>query len=175
MADTNAFTTDESREALYRELFTPLFRYFVFRTKDKETAEDLTQSTFLKFLLQENLPTERLHAIRLLYAIARTILIDHYRSNARKPRESLEAKNIDPMSDEQTAEAAYSDNEDAAYAKSLLADLSDTEEEIVSLRILTEMEYADIALTTNNSEVNVRQIYSRALKKLRLRAHGASS
>jgi len=175
MGEHNAFTTGESNEALYRELFTPLFRYFVFRTKNKETAEDLTQSTFLKFLLQENYPTEKLHATRLLYTIARTMLIDHYRAHARNPHVSLEAKNIEPPSEERTAEAAFSDNEDIAYAKSLLADLSDTEEEIVSLRILAEMEYADIALTTKTSEVNARQIYSRALKKLRIRADETSS
>lgn len=167
MADSNAFSTPESHEAIYRELFTPLFRYFVFRTKDKETAEDLTQATFLKFLLQENRPIETLHATRLLYTIARTLLIDHYRAYARKSYASLEAHTIDPPSEDASAEDVYSIHEDIAYAKSLLADLSDTEEEIVSLRILAEMEYRDIAETTGHSEVNVRQIYSRALKKLR--------
>lgn len=169
MIENNAFSTPESHEALYTELFTPLFRYFVFRTKDKETAEDLTQATFLKFLLQDNRPAETVHATRLLYTIARTLLIDHYRSNARKPHESLEAQTLDPSSEEPTAETLYSFQEDIAYAKSLLADLSDIEEEIVSLRILAEMEYEDIAKTTDNSETNVRQIYSRALKKLRTR------
>ena len=167
MEDTNAAGVNESHEALYRELFTPLFRYFVFRTKDTEAAEDLTQSTFLKFLLQETRPAERLHATRLLYTIARTMLIDHYRAHARKPVESLEATNIDPVSDEQNAETRYRMNEDIEYAKELLLELSDTEEEIVTLRIIAEMEYADIAKTAGTTETNARQIYSRALKKLR--------
>jgi RNA polymerase sigma-70 factor (ECF subfamily) len=170
MGDNNAFTAGESHEALYRELFTPLFRYFVFRTKDKDVAEDLTQSTFLKFLLQDNRPEEKLHATRLLYTIARTLLIDHYRANARRPVDSLETSNIDPASSEQSAEAAYSISEDIAYAKELLRELTDTEEEIVILRIIAEMEYADIAQMTGNSEDNTRQIYSRALRKLRQRA-----
>ena len=170
MGDNNAFTTGESHEALYRELFTPLFRYFVFRTKDNAEAEDLTQSTFLKFLLQENRPAEKLHATRLLYTIARTLLIDHYRRDARRPVESLEASSIDPASGEHSVEVAYSITEDIAYAKELLQELTDTEEEIVTLRIIAEMEYADIAETTGNTEENTRQIYSRALKKLRHRA-----
>lgn len=170
MGDNNAFTTGESHEALYRELFTPLFRYFVFRTKDIDTAEDLTQSTFLKFLLQKNRPSENLHATRLLYTIARTLLIDHYRRDARRPVDSLEASSIDPASDEHSVEVTYSITEDIAYAKELLQELTDTEEEIVTLRIIAEMEYADIAETTGNTEENTRQIYSRALKKLRHRA-----
>lgn len=170
MEDTNAFTTDESHEALYTELFTPLFRYFVFRTRDKDVAEDLTQSTFLKFLLQERRPEERLHATRLLYTIARTTLIDYYRAKARKPLESLEASNIDPASGEESAEIAYSMREDIAYAKELLSELSDTEEEIVTLRIIAEMEYADISRITGHTEANIRQIYSRAIKKLRRNA-----
>ena len=172
MEDTNAFTTGESHEALYRELFTPLFRYFLFRTKDTEMAEDLTQSTFLKFLLQETRPAERLHATRLLYTIARTMLIDHYLANARKPVESLEAANIDPQSGEESAETLYAVSEDIEYAKELLKELTDAEEEIVTLRIIAEMEYADIASTTGTTEANARQIYSRALKKLR---HSAES
>ncbi len=95
------------------------------------------------------------------------MLIDHYRANARKPVESLEAANIDPASDEQSIEELYGVNEDIAYAKELLRDLSDMEEEIVTLRIITEMEYTDIATTIGTTEVNARQIYSRALKKLR--------
>lgn len=167
MGENNAFSTGESHEALYRELFTPLFRYFLFRTKDEDTAADLTQSTFLKFLLQENRPKERLHATRLLYTIARTLLIDHYRTNARRPQESLDAENIDPASVEPNAEDAYRLAEDIAYVKELLRDLSESEEEIVTLRVIAEMEYGDIAEMTKNSEENTRQIYSRALRKLR--------
>jgi|GEM_PF-895338 len=167
MEEDNAFSADSSHETLYRELFTPLFRYFVFRTKDKEVAEDLTQSTFLKFLLQEDRPHEKQHIKGLLYTIARTLLIDYYRASARRPHVSLEANLIDPADEEQSAEATYSTKEDIAYVKELLAELSDTEEEIISLRIMADMEYRTIAEITGYSEANVRQLYSRALKKLR--------
>ena len=40
-------------EQLYRELFTPVFRYVFFRTRDRDLASDLTQSSFLKYMLQK--------------------------------------------------------------------------------------------------------------------------
>ena len=64
-------------EALYNEFFTPLFRYLFFRTKDYNIANDLAQTSFLKFLRQDKKALEKEYAVKLLFTIARNTLIDY--------------------------------------------------------------------------------------------------
>ncbi|HBB19278.1 MAG TPA: RNA polymerase subunit sigma-24 [Ruminococcus sp.] len=61
-----------------REEYDKIFRYCYIRVRDRHTAEDLTQETFLRYL-------ERPHyhsgtkTLRLLYTIARNLCVDEYR------------------------------------------------------------------------------------------------
>lgn len=153
-------------EALYRELFTPLFRYVFFRTHDHEVADDLTQAVFLKYLLQKEKPEEREHAHRLLFTIARTTVIDHYRTKGRRVTVSIDtapeipAETLDP-------EAEAIRREECQFARAALGTLPADEAEIVALRLSGDVSYETIAHITGVEVANARQIYSRALKKLK--------
>ncbi len=152
-------------DELYRECYTPVFRYLYFRTKDYDVASDLTQSSFLKFMRQESIPTTVDHARRLLFVVARTALIDHYRYNARHKTSSIDE--IPEAQDEcisQEDEAIR--KEDAEYLNITLAELTETELDIVSMRLSGESDYRTISEVLNVSELNARKIYSRAIKKV---------
>ena len=158
-------TTDDE---LYTELFTPLFKYVYFRTKDYNLATDLTQSSFLKYLNQAQKPINIEHKLRLLFTITRNLLIDHWRTEGRHKSESLEdtelyvIKSDDPMPDE-----IFEKNEDVILIKKILHSLSDIEEEIVTMRITSEMSYKEIGNLMNVTSENARKIYSRSLSKIK--------
>lgn len=152
-------------EELYRGYFTPLYRYVFFRIKDKEVSNDIVQNIFLKFLQQKN-DGEKDHNIRLLFVIARTTLIDHYRTNAKRRHQSLEEGNIDPPTELPDPEADFRSKEDIAKVKEALGHLSPIEEEIVVMRMTSDMKYKEIGKLLEMTEESVRQIYSRSLKKL---------
>ncbi len=155
--------TDE----LYNELFTPLFRYVYLRTKSYDLASDLTQSAFLKFLLQENRPTTKEHSQRLLFTIARTLLIDHWRVSGKRAEESIEGTNFDTESDMPSPERNFEISENEILVKKILSELKETEEEVVILRLTSDMSYEDIAESLSISSSNARQIYRRALQKVK--------
>ena len=152
-------------EILYTELFTPLFRFVFFRTKDYDVALDVTQTTFLKFLEQETMPNDSEHAKRLLYTIARTTLVDHWRSAQLRTHESLKSDDVFAGT-LPTPEELAQQRQDTAFVQAVLTTLTDTEAEIIALRLSDEMSYDHIAALLDIREANARQIYSRALKKV---------
>jgi RNA polymerase sigma-70 factor (ECF subfamily) len=152
-------------ETLFTELFTPLFRYLFFRTRDHDIANDLTQATFLKFLLQKEKPREREHAHRLLFTIARTKLIDHYRVESKRVQVSIDdVPELQSLTRNPEEEAVFA--EEKQFINDALQQLSADEAEIVSLRLSGDVSYETIAQLTGVSVANARQIYSRALKKV---------
>jgi RNA polymerase sigma-70 factor (ECF subfamily) len=161
--NTNAKGVDI--ETLYRECYTPVFRYLYFRTKDYDIATDLTQNSFLKYMRQVDKGRDADYARRLLFVIARTALIDHYRSSARRKRSSID--DVPEIVDEtinQQDDAIR--KEDAEYLNLVLKDLSEQESDIVSMRIAGVVDYKTIASTLDIPEQNARKIYSRAIQKV---------
>ncbi len=159
-------------ETLYRELFTPLYRYLYFRVRDDDVAHDLTQGVFLKFLLQKERPESHEHARRLLYTIAKTTLIDHWRVSGRRVTVDIESIEEIPSTLPNPEEDALR-TEDKQYVERAMEVLSEKEHEIVSLRLSGDLDYETIAAIVGVSPANARQLYSRALKKVEaaLRLH----
>jgi RNA polymerase sigma-70 factor (ECF subfamily) len=154
-------------EDLYQRLFTPLFRYVYFRTRDRHLAEDLTQSVFLKFLKQPVRPETYAHSLKLLFTIARHTLIDHYRSQSRRSVDSIEDSAIDIPSSDPTPQDQYLRAQDVALVQRAIRELSEIEQHIVTTRMTTDARYDTIAEMVGISTEYARQIYTRALKKIK--------
>ena len=70
----------EAFSQLYELYFVPVFRYIFFRVQQKETAEDLTQTVFLKaYKAAERFPTEGKNPLAYFFAIAKNTTKDYYR------------------------------------------------------------------------------------------------
>lgn len=152
-------------ETLYNEFFTPLFRYIFFRTKDHEIANDLTQTSFLKFLQNNPNLSSREHASRLLYTIARNTLIDYWRVENKKSYIDIEEIE-DLPSDILNQEDEIILQQDKEFINDILKDLSEIERDIVSMRLSGEEDYKTIASVLGISVSNARKIYSRIIRKL---------
>lgn len=73
-----------------RDIFTDMedqydkiYRYCYFRLRDRQTAEDVTQGTFLRYLENYEAGTAD-QALRCLYTIARNLCVDEYRRCSRE-------------------------------------------------------------------------------------------
>ena len=60
-----------------------IYRYCYFRLRDRQTAEDVTQGTFLRYLENYEAGTAD-QALRCLYTIARNLCVDEYRRCSRE-------------------------------------------------------------------------------------------
>lgn len=60
------------------EQYDKIYRYCYFKLHNRETAEDITQETFLRYLEHYSCMTE-VSALKCLYTIARNLCVDEYR------------------------------------------------------------------------------------------------
>lgn len=65
------------------EQYDKIYRYCYFRLRDRQTAEDVTQGTFLRYLENYEAGTAD-QALRCLYTIARNLCVDEYRRCSRE-------------------------------------------------------------------------------------------
>lgn len=163
--ETNMHPETFDFELLYRDLFTPVFRYVLFRTKDYDLSCDITQSAFLKYYKQDNGPKTLSHAKSLLFTIARNLLIDYWRSGDNNKKVYIEESD-DYVETELNPEEEAIKKEDIEYVDLVLSNLSEIENEIISMRLTLDFDYKVISKELDINEASARKIYSRAIRKV---------
>ncbi|MNL18055.1 RNA polymerase sigma factor SigM [compost metagenome] len=143
-------------DCLYTRQSGRVLSYALKRGLTRDQAEDLLQIVFMQVYRKKHLYDAKYSALAWIYVISRSELKD-YRNR--------EIKNFAELPSD------LSQNEDLAPIKEeteeLLGQLKDREQEVLRLRYLDELEYAEIAAVLNESESNIRQIVSRSLKFLK--------
>lgn len=157
---------DKSFEKIYKSYFLPVYRYIFYRVGNKEVAEDLVQTVFLKiyrnaenYSNRENLP------ISIFFVTAKNAIIDY----GRKKKEIF-LENFEKEMDLKPAEKEsgfYEKNDLPGVVLGALKNLNSIQREIVVLRFINGMSTKEIAEICKKSRETVRQNQCRALKKLR--------
>lgn len=137
-----------------------VYGYLAWFTSDRFAAEELTAETFERALrLWHRFDPQRGSARTWLYQVARTVALDHFRSERRRVhREELAAP--PETVDFRFAEGLSPDLEAA------LARLSAGEREVVALRILLDLDAGTASRILGISPTNCTTRLNRALKKL---------
>ncbi len=156
---------------LYRWLNPPLLRYLRFHAGG--ASEDLASEVWLSVAGQlaafESGPAE-LRA--LVFTIARRRVVDHYRRQAR----AVSTVPVEEMADH----PALADTEELALAAvmtrraidTLVRDLPSDQAEILLLRVLGDLDVAEVARIVGKSPGAVRVAQHRALRQLRSEPSG---
>ena len=142
-----------------------VFGYLLYLTRDRETAEDLANSTFEKALrLWERFDPSRGSARTWLLGIARTTALDWFRAESRR-RKREEATAVQERVEEAFVEGLSPNLETALRA------LSAGEREVLALRIVLELDGDATARVLGISPTAVSTRLSRALKRLEERVN----
>ena len=140
-----------------------VFRYVLYLTGDRATADDLTAQTFEIALRRWQRYDARRGSERTwLCQIARSATLDHLRSEERRRRRE-DVYMADP------SEAESSSRFSEGYSpelESALAGLSAGEREIVALRLLLDLDAAGAARVLGISRTACSMRLGRALRKL---------
>ena len=137
-----------------------VFGYLLYLTRDRETAEDLSGSTFEKALTRwDRFDPQRGSARTWLLGIARTTALDWFRAESRRRRREEAAARPEQV-DEAFVEGLSPELETA------LAALSAGEREVLALRIVLELDGDAAARVLGISPTAVSTRLSRALKRL---------
>lgn len=154
---------------VYKNHIWDIYGFFGYRVASVQHAEDLSHATFERALRAwSRFDPSRASVQTWLFAIARNILIDHYR---KAPKSGIEPLELEDDSSEQSLTASARDAEPVLGPSPELAEalacLSEREREIVALRFGGDMSGAQIADVMGLSLSNVQQILSRSLRRLR--------
>lgn len=159
--DENAF------DEVYRTYYTPLFRYIFSRIRDRNEAQDMTQTVFMK-IWQAIASWDSGHTspIAFFFTVARNTIIDHFRKNSNKEIVSDEVVEIFATT-QGSSEAESNNNELKEVMSQSIQTLSQDQQEVINLIYTNDLTYKEIADITGKREDAIRQIHSRAIKKLR--------
>jgi RNA polymerase sigma-70 factor (ECF subfamily) len=164
----------EAVGALYDHYAERVFRFVRFRLSSQQDAEDVSQRVFLQMI--QALPRYQSRGIPFgawLFRIARNAVIDHQRT--RRAHEPLEAV-ADTASGERSLEEIAITSSEIDRVTAALAELTDEQREVITLRFFAELSPGEIAAVLGRREGAIRGTQFRGLQALRRQlAQSASS
>jgi RNA polymerase sigma-70 factor (ECF subfamily) len=148
---------------LYDYYVQPVYRYLYSRVGTTYDAEDLTSQTFMAAF--EYLPRyrERGQFAAWLFRIARSKMTDHFRGNRYEVE--LEAAERFPGGNDVLFQAIQ--NEEISRLKCLLKNLKFEELDLIHLRYVAELTFAEISDLLGKREEAVKQSVYRLLARLK--------
>lgn len=175
----------KDREAFviaYDENVSEINRFVYFKVGSREEANDLTSSIFLKawnHVQNKNL-LEAKTLKALLYKIARTTIIDHYRAKGSHQEVSFEGSTnddgellggqefiVDETNDQQALEQRIDNQEQMRLVNAKLPLLKEEYRELIIMRFVNDLSLNEIADITQKGKGNIRVTLHRALKALK--------
>jgi RNA polymerase sigma-70 factor (ECF subfamily) len=157
---------------VYRRHIQAVYAFFAYSVPEP-TAEDLTSNTFEKVLRSwSQFDATRGSERTWILAIARNVLMDHFRREKHRQTASTDANPV-------LLEALNSVTADhveriltTAEIRDLLEPLGERARQVLALRFGADLQANDIAEILGLSAANVHQILSRSLRQLREAAEG---
>jgi RNA polymerase sigma-70 factor (ECF subfamily) len=149
-------------QAIYDRWAVPVYQYFYFRTGRTECTEDLTSQLFLSAYQALPRYQHRGHFAAWLFTIARNLSKEFYRKQGREI--PLEAAGSLPASSDPPGEVAYQD--EIQQLRRLVKALPEDEQELIRLRYVAELSFADMALILKKREDAVKKSLYRLQARL---------
>lgn len=145
-----------------------VYAFLLKRARHRETAEDLTAKTFMKFI--EALPTIEWQGFSLgawLFRVASNALTDHWRNAGVRLSVELDTESWDPPSQEESPSWYAELSLESDKVREAIKHLSPRDQEILDLRFFAGQEIAEIAAQKNIQPNHASVLVYRALGRLR--------
>ena len=148
-----------------------IYRFIYFKVGSIEEAQDITSLVFLKtwnYIVNDNL--EDIKTLKaLIYKIARTTVIDHYRKNQLEKKIEIGAaeNRLEIPDDKQDIARLMEVKSDFNIIAEKIDSLKEEYREVIVLRYINELSVGETAKVINKSKSNVRVLTHRALRALK--------
>lgn len=152
---------------IYDTNFDRIYKFFYYKTLNKNIAEDLTSETFLTFvnLLNEDKKVDNIKAF--LYGVAKNIFMQYLR---KKYQEGIPFSNLGDDFEEYAAEFVRENDIVESPEEKLLKILDKIprkQQEVVRLRFLEKLSLDEICIKLEKDMNYVKTTQKRALKSLK--------
>ncbi len=152
---------------LYELYLDQIYRYAYFRVGDNNTAEDLTETAFLKAWERLQVKSEKLSIYNFrawIYRIAHNLVIDHYRMK----KQHLHLDQVEPLKDTDPApETVTLNSQQGEQLAQAIAQLDPLMQEVIVCRFINQLSHAETAEIIGRNTGYVRVLQYRALQQLR--------
>jgi RNA polymerase sigma-70 factor (ECF subfamily) len=154
---------------LYATYLPKVYNYVSYRIGDQAEAEDLTAAIFERALTRVHMYREERGAFSTwLFAIARNVISNHFRSRRRQPEmgplDNLPLIAVRGASPEQTVIEA----EQLRQAQVCMSRLPDRDQEVLALKFGADLSNQEVAQMMGLTATHVGVLLYRAVRKLRL-------
>jgi RNA polymerase sigma-70 factor (ECF subfamily) len=144
----------------------PLLRYAIGIVKNQETAQDIVQDAYIKYLRFRREQREVENPKAWLYRVVHNLGIDHLRRRSRIVDSDDEVTQASTPSDEPAPDEVLERQDATRSAIAALDILSERDRGIIIMKVLEERSYKEIAAATGLSIGNIGFILHTAMKKL---------
>ncbi len=155
-------------EEIFNYFSPKFFGFFMVRISHRETAEDLTQSVFLKLVKKISTFDEKAgNFSSWFWQIARNTLTDHYR---RQKPVLLSDTELENQAISETKESPFNDLMEKEKIKEIIKateKMNKEEQEIFSLHYLSGVSYRELSETLNKPEPTLRVAVHRINQKIK--------
>jgi RNA polymerase sigma-70 factor (ECF subfamily) len=152
---------------LYREHTGAVFNYCLFQTGNRDVAEDLTADTFERaWRARRRYRPERAAFNTWLFTIARRVVIDWQRRQARRPLLKLSEEQ---PGETPSPEAQVEESDRQRRLRYLIRSLEQPEQELIALKFGAGMTNREIAHLLEKSDTAIGSAIYRIMQKLRLK------
>ncbi|MBI4266995.1 MAG: sigma-70 family RNA polymerase sigma factor [Chloroflexi bacterium] len=158
---------EEALTQLYEENFDRIYRYVVLKIGDRTEAEDITQQVFLNCVKSiRSFKKKGFPFSAWLYRIAHNQIVDYLRKKTKQATTPIDDMIPDGARDSDPGQIAELNVE----IDSLIAatkQLTQAQQEVISLRFTTDLSVAEVARITGKSEGAVKALQHSAIVALR--------
>ncbi|MDR3642256.1 MAG: sigma-70 family RNA polymerase sigma factor [Candidatus Doudnabacteria bacterium] len=158
---------EEAFGQIYDNFAQKIFKFIRYKIQNRQEAEDVLQEVFTKaYIGLGSFSMENLNFSAWLYKVAGNTINDHFRKKYRSPVTAAIDENFD-------APSGYSLQDEAAtkwdwnLARDAFSQLPAVYRQVLELRFVQELSVDEVADILHKSNLSVRLIQHRALKKVR--------
>jgi RNA polymerase sigma factor (sigma-70 family) len=148
---------------LYDRYVQPIYRYVYSRVGSTHEAEDITSQTFITAYESLSRYRERGYFSAWLFRIAQSRMNDHF----RRSRREVELEAAEGVIEREDALGAFIQDEELMRLRSVIKKLNNEEQELIRLRYVADMPFAEIADVLGKREEAVKKSLYRLLARLK--------
>jgi RNA polymerase sigma factor (sigma-70 family) len=154
-------------ELVFTELLPCIYNFFLYKTGEREQAQDLTASTFERaWRLRRRYRPPSASPSTWLFGIARNVFKEHLRRHKNMAKNTAGELPRQLPSDVDVEEDVLKQH-DREHLRTIIRSLSEREQDLVAMKYGAGLTNREIARIMKLSETNVGSILHRTVKKLR--------
>lgn len=157
---------------IFETYYKRIYNYYYYRVQNQYISEDLTSQLFEKVMTKiSSYESDKGHFEVWLFAIARNVLNDYFRSQKKYPWSSLDSV-LETITEEANPEQMICQAEETRRLLEMIKTLREKERNIIAYKFGAHLKNKEIAELLGISEKNVSVILCRTLKKLKWQLEG---